>query len=85
MSARLADFLEGYTQFYDFNPAELQLIEALRTMRIIHYAYWIASRWNDPAFPIAFPWFENTKYWEDHILSLREQSALLNEPPLIWD
>lgn len=84
MSARLADFLEGYTQFYDFNAAELHLVEALRTMRIIHYAYWIALRWNDPAFPIAFPWFNSTRYWEDHVLSLREQSALLNEPPLIW-
>jgi len=85
MSSRLADFLEGYTQFYDFNPAELHLIEALRTMRIIHYAYWIASRWSDPAFPRAFPWFDSNKHWEDHVLSLREQSALLNEPPLIWN
>ena len=85
MTARLADFLDGYTQFYDFNPAELHLVEALRTMRIIHYSSWIASRWSDPAFPIAFPWFDNIRYWEDHVLSLREQSALLNEPPLIWD
>jgi Ser/Thr protein kinase RdoA (MazF antagonist) len=85
MTARLADLLEGYTQFYDFNPAELQLVETLRTLRIIHYAFWIASRWDDPAFPRAFPWFNTTRYWEDHVLSLREQSALLNEPPLIWD
>lgn len=85
MTARLADLLEGYTQFYDFNPAELQLVEALRTLRIIHYAYWIASRWDDPAFPRAFPWFNTTRYWEDHVLALREQAALLNEPPLIWD
>lgn len=84
MSARLADFLDGYTRFYDFDPAELHLVEALRTMRIIHYAYWIALRWHDPAFPIAFPWFDDIKHWEDHVLSLREQSALLNEPPLIW-
>jgi Ser/Thr protein kinase RdoA (MazF antagonist) len=85
MTSRLADLLEGYTQFYDFNPMELQLIEALRTLRIIHYAFWIASRWDDPAFPRAFPWFNSTRYWEDHVLSLREQAALLNEPPLIWD
>lgn len=84
MTARLADFLDGYTQFFEFNPAELHLIEALRTMRIIHYSYWIASRWHDPAFPIAFPWFDSNRYWEDHVLSLREQSALLNEQPLIW-
>lgn len=85
MTSRLADLLEGYTQFYDFNPAELQLVEALRTLRIIHYAYWIASRWDDPAFPRAFPWFNTTRYWEDHVLALREQAALLNEPPLSWD
>jgi len=85
MSARLADFLDGYTQFYEFNPAELHLVEALRTMRIIHYTYWIASRWHDPAFPVAFPWFDSVRYWEDHVLSLREQSALLNEPPLVWN
>lgn len=84
MTARLSDFLEGYTQFFEFNPTELHLIEALRTMRIIHYSYWIASRWHDPAFPAAFPWFDSTRYWEDHVLSLREQSALLNEAPLIW-
>jgi Ser/Thr protein kinase RdoA (MazF antagonist) len=85
MTARLADLLEGYTQFYDFNPAELHLVEALRTLRIIHYAFWIASRWDDPAFPRAFPWFNTTRYWEDHVLALREQAALLNEPPLVWD
>ncbi len=85
MTARLADLLQGYTQFYDFNPSELHLIEALRTLRIIHYSFWIASRWNDPAFPHAFPWFNSTRYWEDHVLALREQAALLNEPPLVWD
>jgi len=85
MTRRLGDLLKGYTQFYDFNPAELQLVEALRTLRIIHYAYWIASRWDDPAFPRAFPWFNSTRYWEGHVLSLREQTALLNEEPLRWD
>ncbi|MES0327092.1 MAG: stress response kinase A, partial [Gammaproteobacteria bacterium] len=63
----------------------LHLVEALRTLRIIHYSSWIASRWDDPAFPLAFPWFNGTRYWEDHVLSLREQAALLNEPPLVWD
>ncbi len=85
MTARLADLLEGYTQFYTFNPAELHLVEALRTLRLIHYAAWIASRWDDPAFPQAFPWFNTNYYWEEHILSLREQAALMDEPPLIWD
>jgi len=84
MTARLADLLEGYTQFYDFNPAELHLVEALRSMRLIHYAAWIASRWEDPAFPLAFPWFNTVNYWEEHVLTLREQAALLNEPPMVW-
>ncbi len=85
MTARLADVLEGYTQFYDFNPLELHLIEALRTLRMIHYAAWLATRWSDPAFPLAFPWFNTLNYWEEHIQSLREQAALMNEPPLIWN
>jgi len=83
-TARLADFLEGYSRFMDFNPSELHLIEALRTMRMVHHAGWLASRWEDPAFPIAFPWFNSTKYWEQLILDLKEQSALMDEEPLIW-
>jgi len=85
MSARLADVLEGYTQFRDFDPRELHLLEALRTLRMIHYAAWLARRWDDPAFPQAFPWFDSPRYWDEHILSLREQAALLQEPPLVWD
>ncbi len=85
MTARLADLLEGYTQFHAFNPAELHLVEAMRTLRIIHYAAWLAKRWHDPAFPQAFPWFNTVNYWEEHVLSLREQASLMNEPPLIWD
>jgi Ser/Thr protein kinase RdoA (MazF antagonist) len=82
MTARLMDLLEGYTQFHAFNPGELHLIEALRTLRMMHYAAWIARRWSDPAFPVAFPWFAGGRYWEEHILSLREQAAAMEEPPL---
>ncbi len=82
MTARLNDLMEGYTRFRDFNPAELHLVEALRTLRIMHYAAWLARRWDDPAFPIAFPFFNAQRYWEDHILALREQSALMDEEPL---
>ena len=85
MTARLADLMDGYTQFCDFNPLELHLIEALRTMRMIHHAAWIAKRWDDPAFPMAFPWFDSDRYWEEHILALREQAALMDEPALVWD
>ncbi len=84
MTARLADLLEGYTMFYEFDPRELNLIEALRTLRMLHYAAWIARRWNDPAFPRAFPWFNTQHYWQDHILTLREQAAMMDEPPLNW-
>ncbi|HEX5340743.1 MAG TPA: serine/threonine protein kinase [Gammaproteobacteria bacterium] len=82
MQVQLGHVLDGYEQFADFNPAELWLVEALRTLRMIHYAAWIARRWDDPAFPRAFPWFDAPRYWEQHIQALREQVPLLDEPPL---
>ena len=82
MTARMNDLLEGYRQFFEFSPMELHLVEALRTMRMVYHAGWLASRWEDPAFPLAFPWFNTVGYWEDQILGLREQSALMDEGPL---
>lgn len=79
---QLQEILEGYQEFNDFNKAEILLIESLRTMRIVHYAAWLAQRWQDPAFPIAFPWFNGQRYWEQHILELREQFANLQQKPL---
>ena len=79
---QLGDLLAGYEDFYDFDPRELPLLEALRTLRLIHYAAWIARRWDDPAFPAAFPWFNTQRYWQDRILELREQISLMDEPPL---
>jgi len=81
---QLNELLSGYTEFNNFNSRELHLIEALRTLRIMHYAAWIAKRWQDPAFQRAFPWFNDRRYWDDHILALREQAALMLEPPLEW-
>lgn len=81
---QLAKLLRGYTEFRAFDARELHLIEALRTLRIMHYAAWIARRWEDPAFRIAFPWFGTHRYWEDHVLALREQAALMEEGPLEW-
>ncbi len=83
MQEQLIDIIEGYLQFHDFDQRELRLVEPLRTLRMIHYAGWLAKRWSDPAFPMAFPWFNTDRYWEDHVLSLREQAALLQEPPLV--
>lgn len=82
-SLQMQKILEGYEQFCDFNTAELSLIESLRTLRIMHYAAWLARRWGDPAFPMNFPWFNSSRYWSEHILELREQLAALNEPPLV--
>ena len=79
---QLADVLAGYEDFFEFDSRELYLIEALRTLRLIHYAGWLARRWDDPAFPAAFPWFNTARYWQDRILELREQIALMDEPPL---
>lgn len=83
-TAALDAVLTGYTEFSDFDARELHLVETLRTLRLIHYFGWLAKRWDDPAFKRAFPWFNTQRCWEDHILSLREQAALLHEPPLTW-
>ena len=80
----LAEFLEGYTPFYDFDLRQLALIEGLRTLRMMHYAAWIGRRWDDPAIKYAFPWCNTQNYWEDHILSLKEQASALHEEPLTW-
>jgi Ser/Thr protein kinase RdoA (MazF antagonist) len=80
---RLAALVAGYEDFAEFDRRELHLIEALRTLRLIHYSAWIAGRWNDPAFPAAFPWFGTQRYWEERILELREQVAALDEAPLV--
>ena len=79
---QLMELLEGYSEFRDFSALELNLIEALRTLRIIRYSAWLARRWQDPAFPRSFPWFNTMRYWSDHILELREQLAALEEEPL---
>ena len=72
----------GYEDFSEFDPRETALIEALRTLRLIHYSAWIARRWDDPAFPAAFPWFGTQRYWQDRVLELREQIAAMQEEPL---
>jgi Ser/Thr protein kinase RdoA (MazF antagonist) len=79
---QMRDVLAGYESFMDFDRRELSLVEALRTLRLLHYSYWIARRWDDPAFPAAFPWFGTQRYWQDRILELKEQVALMDEEPL---
>ncbi len=82
MRAQFGHVLRGYEDFAEFDDRERHLVEALRTLRLIHYSAWIARRWDDPAFPAAFPWFDTQRYWQDRILELREQIALMDEAPL---
>ena len=79
---QLKALLDGYERFHAFNREELGLIEPLRTLRLLYYSAWIARRWEDPAFPAAFPWFGTQRYWQDRILELREQTSAMNEEPL---
>lgn len=82
MALQLSYLLEGYETFRPLDPREVALIEPLRTLRLIHYAAWLARRWNDPAFPAAFPWFGSHQYWQEQITTLEQQLVTLNEPPL---
>lgn len=84
MQARLVDVLSGYSEFADFDARELALIEPLRALRMLHYAAWLNGRRADPAFTRAFPWFYERNFWDQHILSLHEQLAAMQEPPLAW-
>lgn len=83
MTEQLCDLLEGYNDFAEIDLSQLHLIEALRSLRMMHYAAWLAKRWQDPAFPLAFPWFNTDRYWEDHVLELREQFSRMQEPVLV--
>jgi len=78
----LRALVSGYEQFRELQRDELALIEALRTLRLLHYSAWIGRRWDDPAFPAAFPWFGTQRYWQDRILEMHEQVAAMQEPPL---
>lgn len=79
---QLACVLEGYETFCDFDRRELRLIEPLRTVRMIHHSAWLAKRWGDPAFPIAFPWFGDHAYWNEQITRLGEQLDAMSEAQL---
>jgi Ser/Thr protein kinase RdoA (MazF antagonist) len=82
MRTELTDLLRGYEQFLPFDRNELALIEPLRALRMIHYSAWLARRWHDPAFPRAFPWFAEPRYWEEHYRALEDQLAAVTGPKL---
>ena len=79
---QLGEVIAGYEEFAEFNPRELNLVEPLRVLRMMNHAAWIANRWEDPAFPKAFPWFNTERYWGEHLLDLKEQYSNLDEPVL---
>ena len=80
---QLGLLVDGYEQFRDFDRAELTLIEPLRTLRLIHYSAWLARRWEDPTFPVNFPWFGSSDYWQGQVQMLEEQVEAMQEEPLI--
>lgn len=82
-TAQLSALLDGYEQVRDFDRAELRLIEALRTLRLVHYSAWLARRWQDPIFPINFPWFGTPDYWRGQVHMLHEQIEAMQEPALV--
>ena len=79
---QLAEIVEGYELFREFDLRELKLIEPLRALRVLNYNAWLAKRWHDPAFPMSFPWFNTPRYWSEHILELKELLTSLHERPL---
>ena len=79
---QLSCLLDGYEQLRDFDRRELALIEPLRTLRLIHYSVWLARRWNDPTFPLNFPWFGSSDYWQGQVQMLEDQIEALQEEPL---
>jgi len=80
---QLGPLLDGYETFREFDREELALVEPLRTLRLIHYSAWLARRWDDPIFPINFPWFGTSDYWQGQVQMLEEQLEAMAEPPLV--
>ena len=81
MRQQLALLLEGYRVFVPFDERELALVEPLRTLRMIRHSAWIAERWSDPAFPLAFPWFASAGHWSQQATQLSEQIDAMRDPP----
>lgn len=79
---QLSAMLDGYHLFHDFDTREIALIEPLRALRMVHYSGWLAKRWPDPAFPVAFPWAADEHYWAQHIADLQAQIDAMDQPPL---
>jgi len=70
--------IDAYRQFRDFESPWLRLVEPLRAFRFVFYAAWIARRWEDSAFPAAFPHFGTADYWENETRDLEELVARIS-------
>ncbi|MDF7679464.1 serine/threonine protein kinase [Enterobacteriaceae bacterium ESL0689] len=79
---QLEMIIEAYEEFTPFNLDEIALIEPLRAMRLVYYLSWLLKRWEDPAFPVNFPWLTEEDYWRRQITTFLEQIKVLQEPPL---
>jgi Ser/Thr protein kinase RdoA (MazF antagonist) len=79
---QLVEIIDGYEEFQPFDRRELALIEPLRALRIMNYSAWLARRWQDPAFPMHFPWFNSESYWMEHLMELTELRASIRAEPL---
>jgi len=82
MATQFSHVLEGYEMFCEFDRSELAIIEALRALRLVYYCGWLARRWDDPAFPQNFPWFNTPRYWEEQMITFREQLERCQMPVL---
>jgi len=82
MASQLRAVRAGYEDFAALDVRSIALIEPLRTLRMVHHSAWLAQRWRDPAFPIAFPFFDGAGYWSQQVIQLREQLEAMAEPPL---
>ena len=80
---QLGALIDGYEEFREFDRRELRLIEVLRTLRLVHYSAWLAQRWQDPIFPLNFPWFGSSDYWKGQVDMLIEQTEAMQSPPLV--
>lgn len=80
--AQLSEIIEGYEESRPFPSEQMALIEPLRAYRLIRHSAWLVSRWDDPAFPRAFPWLAESGYWDQHIRQLEQQCLQLEKP--IW-
>lgn len=80
LEAGLRILLQAYCSISEFDPMELHWIEVMRSMRLIEHTAWIAHRYDDPAFPRAFPGFADPDFWDRRMVELQQQESQLRLP-----